>query len=89
MEKSYILNLALGGYLDKINFLGNEDYRKYTKELYDIAENMCEGLPEEEKRKIICDMSASQGALEALNADKYFVEGFKLGLKIAVESFLK
>ena len=89
MEKSFILNLVSDScYLDRINMTGDKRYEKYSNEFNAIAEKLCVGLSKEEKFETINNLTCAQGMLEALYGDKHFVEGFKLGLKIAAETFI-
>ena len=90
MDKSFILELVTDScYIDRINMHGNEKYKKYFNEFNDLIENLGKDMPEEEKFDMLNNLTATQGGLEAAYGDKHFIEGFKLGLRIAVETFLE
>ena len=88
MEKSVILELVTDScYLDRISMTGDKQYEKYFNEFNAIVEKLCVGLSKEERFETINKLTSAQGMVEALYADKHFVEGFKLGLKVALETF--
>lgn len=91
MEKSMILELATNAtcYTDKINIFDNEEYTKCSAQVDEMLEEFCKGMTEEEKRTALKNFYAAQGGLEAVTADEYFKEGFKLGLILGAQNFLE
>lgn len=90
MDKSMILDLAFDGtcYRDGIKIVENEEYKKRNEEYYNIIENLCKHLPEEEKKKIDWDLFLALGGIESIIEEVFFKEGFKLGLIIGAQNFL-
>ncbi len=90
MENSIILKLVFDGdmYGDKISMWENKEYIKCHQDFENMIENLCKDLPEEQKKKLLWDLSMAQGGLEAATADEYFKQGFKLGLTLAAQTFL-
>lgn len=91
MDKSIILDLVFDGrcYGDKICLFENNEYSKNNHELFGICEKLCKDLPNEEKHKILNDISDALCAMEGIAADEYFKAGFKLGLKLGAQNFLE
>lgn len=90
MNKSIILDLVFDGraYGDNITMKHNEDYCKCNDDFYKMIEELCKDMPEEQKQKLLFDLSMAQSGLEANTADEYFKQGFKLGLIIAAQNLL-
>lgn len=45
-------------------------------------------MSKEEKHKVLWDLETAQMEMECICSDDHFKEGFKLGLLLAVQSFL-
>ena len=87
MAESIILKLALdSNYLDSIP--ENEEYRKFSDEFYKLCDKLCEGMSEKEKYNTIWNLDMAQSGMEASMSEQYFKAGFKLGLKIAMQSLI-
>ncbi|MBD5132554.1 MAG: hypothetical protein HDT28_08235 [Clostridiales bacterium] len=90
MDKSIIWDLVFSGscYADKIKLGENKTYKKCSSEFEQKLEKLCEGMTEEEKYKLMWDITMLQGSLESEASQEYFKEGFKLGMMIAAQCFL-
>ncbi len=90
MDKSIIRELIFSGkcYADKITLNDNETYHKDCEELEQKLEKLCEGMSKEEKFKVMWDISLLQAGIENMSSEAHFIEGFKLGMKLAAQSFL-
>lgn len=90
MQKSMILELAGNGscYMDDISVMENEEYQKCLKEIQEMLEKFCEGMTAQEKHDVLWKFELAQGGMEAITADEYFKQGFKLGLILAAQNFL-
>ena len=90
MKKSIILELVASGdcYFDDINMADSEEYKKCLSEVRDLLKEFCKGMTENEREEIMWKFETAQGGLEAATANKFFKEGFKLGLTIAAQNFL-
>lgn len=91
MNKSKILELAASeeSYMEKINIAENAEYKKRLKEIRDMLEKFCKDMTEEEKDEALWKFEAAQSEVEAITADEYFKQGFKLGLILAAQNFLE
>ena len=90
MDKSIIRELVFSGkcYADKINMSDNETYTKSCEELEQKLKKLCEGMSKTEKYNTMWDFSSLQADIEIVTSEDYFIEGFKLGMRIAVQSLL-
>ena len=85
-----ILELAGGKcYMEKINLFKNDKYSKCIAEVNDVLDKFGTSLPKEEGYKLIMQLEAAQSEVEAITADEYFKQGFKLGLILAAQNFLE
>lgn len=91
MNISKILELAASeeSYMEKISLAENAEYKKRLKEVRNILEKFCKNLTEEEKDEALWKFETARGGLEAITADEYFKQGFKLGLILAAQNFLE
>ncbi len=72
------------GFYEKIK--PSEGYLKVHKEYCQIHDKLEEGLNDEQK-KILDDLFIATCGLEDKIACTHFIEGFKIGLLVAVETF--
>ncbi len=91
MNKSIILELTTSGkcYFDDITMADNETYNKCRDETNAMLEHFCKDMGKEERFETMCKFELAQGGLEAATADEYFKDGFRLGLTLAAQNFLK
>ncbi|MDE6356242.1 MAG: hypothetical protein K2L67_03265 [Clostridia bacterium] len=54
-----------------------------------MFEKFCGEMTEKEKDEIMWRFATAQGEVEAIIADEYFKQGFKLGLILAAQNFLE
>lgn len=90
MAKSIILEIMNGetSYIDKVRINNNADYRKYSSDYEKTLNILCNGLPDDEKRRLLRDLDTAQGGMFVEYADEFFKAGFKLGLSLAAQNFL-
>ena len=90
MDKSIIRELVFSGkcYADKINLNDNETYTKSCEELEQKLKKLCESMPKDEKFNTMWDISSLQADIEIAASEKHFIEGFKLGMRIAAQCLL-
>ncbi len=77
-------------YLDNCSFsekiVPHEDYKKMHKEYIEIFEKLLKGATKEQT-KLLNELFDAGGGLEAELNETHFIEGFKLGLRLAAEAF--
>ncbi len=90
MNKSMILELAHNAYYcsEKLRLNNNKEYQKNYSALFEIFEELCKDMPDEEKREISNKIFDAHCGAEVIAADENFKEGFKLGLIIGAQNFL-
>lgn len=67
------------------NYQSSDEYWKYYQEMCDIYDKIKDLLPEDEKH-LLDDLYEAYGGCEAEQALTGYKFGFKLGLRIAIES---
>lgn len=89
MEKSLILELAFSGncYADNVKISENAEYRKNNDEWYELCEELCKNMTEEETRQAMNRIFFAHCGVESVVAEEYFKEGFKFGLKMGAQNF--
>lgn len=90
MKDSLILGLIMDGYEDyyHINLFKNTNYSNNTAKIEKMFEELCKGMSEEEKLKIMRDYDEARNEIETVTSEEYFKKGFKLGLIMGVQNFL-
>ena len=88
MKKSIIEEVYNGkrGVCDTI--IDSELYRKMIAKSAEVGDRLLVNLSEE-KKKLYFQLGNLEAALEADTAQTHFVEGFKLGLCIAIECLIE
>lgn len=62
----------------------SEEYRKRHAEYCEIYEKILEGATEQQK-KLLDELYIQSGGVESESGETHFIEGFKLGFRLAVE----
>ena len=90
MDKSIIRELVFSGkcYAEKIERKERKAHGKYYDELEKKFAKLCEGMSKEEQHKTLWDIDMLQAELVNTVSETYFKEGFKLGLRIAIQTLL-
>lgn len=90
MDKSMIRELAFNSidYLEKIKVMEIPEYKENSDKFDEICDKLCEGMSEDEKHKILWDLSIAIGCMETVYAEEFFKAGFKVGLTIGVQNLL-
>lgn len=90
MDKSIITDLVFGEpcYAEKIKMNENKEYSRCYKEYEQKLEEICKDMPKEKKDKFLFDIPLLQMGIESEASQKFFEEGFKLGMRIAAHCFL-
>lgn len=84
MKYTTIKNIFHCGISD--NDASSELYKQLLTDFSNIQTEIAKLLPED-KQKLIFELSESASAMEAEVAERLFVAGFNLGLKLGAETF--
>ena len=83
-----ILEEIYYGFTEMSDFKLSEEYWKILDKVDEKYGNLEKTLDETQK-KMLYDLNLECSGLEAETAHDYFIYGFKLGMKIMFEAFLK
>lgn len=88
MQKEKILSELYHGNIRPAEkeIVPDSDYRQKQLKLMDLAEALEQRLNDEEK-KMLDEIMTAWGNLNYLSSEEYFIDGFRLGARIALEIF--
>lgn len=86
--KSTIEDIFLCNHISSDNIKYDEEYKKYLKQYTSLSAKFEETLTKEQREifEKLCDLESYENA-QAVKC--HYVEGFKLGLSLALECFYK